>query len=305
MRAIPAVVIALVSLLSLRAEADVSKAWAAASANLPAETRAIGAIDVAVAVKSPSFAQVFELLQKEEKDIRMAYELVKTNCKIDPVQVVEGVVIAGTPDHGRGAVYIQLSIDRAKAISCVESIFAANKMPKPKISVDGNMTVISVGKEAMYVAWVTKDVVAIAFKDPTKKSELAGWTGGKGALAKTALAAQIGKTDTKAAAWGAFALDKPLDDNDMKVTSGWGVVNYVKANLAGSVHGNFVDAAAAAKTYAKMQQELAKEMGRKNTPAAMLKVMKAMKLSSKASEVVLEASVSEADLLAAFLAAIH
>jgi hypothetical protein len=303
MRALASVVIALVSLVPLRAEADVSKAWAAAKDNLPSATEAIGAIDVAVAVKSPSFAPVFELLQKEEKDIKMGVELVKNGCKIDPLTVVEGVVFAGTPD-GHGAVYLQLSIDRAKVIACVESIMAANKMPKPTITVDGKVTTLAVGKEALHVAWVTKDVVAIAINNPTKKPELLGWIGGQGGFAKSPLMAQIGKTDTKAAGWGAFALTKPLDDDDLNVKTGWGVVTYAKGTLTGGLHGTFVDAASAAKTYAKMQKDLAKEIGRKSTPPAVLKVAKAIKLSSKGSEVVIEGSVAEGDLLAAFIAAI-
>jgi hypothetical protein len=305
MRAIPAVLIGVASVcVSVRAEADVTKAWAAAKDNLPAETRAIGAIDVAVAVKSPSFAQLFTLLQNEEKEIKLAYEVVKSACKLDAVQVVEGVVVAGTPERERGVVYIQLSIDRAKVVDCVSAIFAANQLPKPAITVDGNITSFAVGNEALHVAWVTKDVVAIAINNPTKKPELQAWTSGKGALAKTALPAQLAKTDTKASAWGAFALDKPLDDNDLAVTSGWGVITYVKGTLAGSLHGTFVDAKRAATTLAKMQKDLAKELGRKSTPPAVSKVLKAVKLTAKGSEVVLEGSVPEADLLAAFIAAI-
>lgn len=294
MRALVCVV--MLAALQSRAEADTSKAWAAARDNLPATTRAVGAIDLGAVVKTPSFGKLLGLLMKEEKDFREGYEMVKKACKVEPSSVIEGVVFAGDPATGNGVAFLQLTLDRAKATACLEaSLRAASGNPKASVKAEGNIAALSVGGDTAYVAWVTGDVVAIAF-EPEKKDVLQAWIGQKGAFAKTAVPAQLGKVDTKAIAWGAMALDKPLDD-DVKVLAAHGALTVAKGSVTGAIRGTFADAKAARDTQTEMQQELAREIGRKSTPDPVKRVLKAINLTAKGTEVAMTGTTTEADLL--------
>lgn len=300
MRALVCAVVMLVALQS-RAAADTSKAWAAARDNLPAQTRAIGAIDVAAIVKSAAYARLFELVMKEERDVREAYTLIKKACQVDPAAVIEGVVVAGDPAQDRGVVFLQLALDRAKVTACLEAALKAIGEARPQIKFDGNIAAISVGRDTAYVAWVTPDVVAISL-EPEKKDALQAWIGQKGAFARSTVPAQLSKVDTKAAAWGALALDRPLVDDYLQIVSAHGAVTLSKGTIAGSLRGTFVNAKVARDTHAEIQKDFAKELNRKRTPDPVKRVIKAIGASVKGAEVALTGSVTEADLLGAMTA---
>ena len=306
MKALTCTAAVLASLISLRAEADTTKAWAAAKDNLPTNTRVIGGLDVAAAVKTPSYAKLFSTLVKSERDFEKGYEMIKKGCGFDPATVVDGVVLAGTLDHGPGVAFVQLTIDRAKATTCIEGALQmvlraqGEKPMKIAVKADGIFTSFSVGHDAIWVAWVASDVVAIAFK-PENKPKLEAWIGQKG-FAKSELAAQVAKADTKALAWGAFTFDKPID-KDMTALAGYGALTLAKGTVTGAIHATFPDAKAASATVAKAQKEIEKDQTRKRTPDSAKRMMKAITFSSTGSEAVVKGSVPEADLLDAALQA--
>jgi hypothetical protein len=301
MRALVCITVALLS--STQARADVSKAWAAAKDNLPADTRAVAAIDIAAIVKAASWPKALAAVLASDRDLEKGYGLVKTSCKIDPAAVVQGIVVAGTPDHERGVVFIQLGVDRVKLLACAASMLKTmGAQEKLDVKTDGNITTLTLGKsDSIHVAWVTGDVLAIS-TDPVDKDRLAAWIGQKGAYAKTKVAAIAAKADTKAVAWGAFSLDKPLD-KEVTAISGTGSANLANGNITVAIRATFVDAAGAARTYADMQKDMAKDLKKDRTPEAMKKVIRAIKLATKGSDVTLDVSVKEADLAAAIEAA--
>lgn len=279
------------------AAADTSKAWATARDQLPATTRAVAVIDVAAGAKTQIGMKLLEVAIKEERDIRELYGLVKKVCQADPVSLVEGIVIAGDPATGRGVLFAQLSIDRAKVAACIEGALRSVGPKKPQLKTDGNITQINYESDTLYLAWVAPQVVAISF-EPEKKDALLAWIGQKGALAKTGVPAQIAKVDTKAVAWGALALDKPLDDDDFSVVSAHGAVTQGKAGLSISVRGTFSDAKKAKETHGKMQKDLKEEAASKRTPPALKRLLSAVVLAAKDAELTISASASEADVIA-------
>ncbi|MBA3538583.1 MAG: hypothetical protein H0T79_03065, partial [Deltaproteobacteria bacterium] len=97
---------AVATLVPTRAHADVSKAWAAAKDNLPSNTRAVLSVDVAAAVKSPTFAKVLAAVLAKEPEFREGLAVLKSACKIDLVAAVNGVVVAGDPENDKGVVYL-------------------------------------------------------------------------------------------------------------------------------------------------------------------------------------------------------
>ena len=291
-----ALVVAVLGVVSARAEADVSKAWTAAKDNLPANTRAIGAIDVAAGVKTAAYAAIFAAVTREEPDVAKAYELVKQTCKVDPVQAIEGFVVAGDPDSERGVLFVQHTVERKKLATCVQDLLRAiTGSTKATAKDDGKFLIVSEGKDSVYIGIVNANVLAISFK-PETKAEYDTWLGGKGAFAKTKLNELLGKVDTKAMAWGAAAFDKPLDDNDLPVLAASGTVTYANKAFSAKLRGTMKDAAAAAKVLAEMTKDLDKSIKKQRTPEPVRKLLKAIKVAAAGADVTLDASAAEADV---------
>jgi hypothetical protein len=294
-----ALVVLLLGRASARVEADVSKAWAAAKDNLPANARAIGAIDVAAAVKTSTYAAIFAAISREEKDFAKAYEGIKQTCKMDPAQVIEGLIIAGDPDSERGILLVQHSIDRKKLGTCIQDVLRMIVgEPKATAKDDGAYITVAAGNDAVHFRWVNANVLAISFK-PEKKAEYDTWLGGKGALAKSKLGEQVGKLDTKAIAWGAAAFDKPLDDNDLPVLTASGIVTHANKAFTLKLRGTMKDAKGAANVLAEMTKEIDRDLKKPRTPEPMKKLMRAIKIAATGADVTLDANMSETDLKAA------
>jgi hypothetical protein len=301
MRSIPIVAVAAL-LSSATAEADVSKAWQAAKDNLPASIPAIMAVDAAAVVKLPAFSTLFALARKEERDIQQAYDLFQSACKVDFTQAVDGFVIAGDP-NGRDddvVVFLQLTMDRAKASSCIEAAVKSVEKKKPvTIKQDGVYTVATVGKETAYFAWVAPNVVAFTM-DPEKKQLIEANVGKKG-LGKAPVGALLGKMDAKAIAFGAIKMSKPID-SDIPFTSGFGNVTLNGGTLSGSVSGTAVDAKTATAFADEAKRELAKMLKKDRIPAVVKKVAGAVKIAAAGTDVTVSGSASDKDLLESFLA---
>ena len=306
MRSIAGVVSALaIALVSATAAADVSKAWQAARDNLPESTVAVGAIDVGAIIKAKSFPTLLAAAVKEERDLAEIMGIVKAACQLDAAATLEGVVVAGDPAAERGAVYLQLAIDRARATACIEAIVKVVGDKSVTVRQDGIYTVISEGvdDETVHLAWVAPNVVVIPMD--MSKADAEAWTGHKGAFARSLVAKRIAKLDTKAIAWGAFASATPLDDDDLAVTGAHGSVLHAKGMLTAVVRGTFVDANAAKRTIGEMQRELTREIGRKRTPPALVKLLRTIKVRAVGTEGLLDAKTTEAAFAAAIAASVR
>lgn len=290
-----------VSLLASRADADVSKAMAAARDNLPADTQVVVAIDVAAVAKSPLFQQAVDAIKAEERDFAEAHALVRTACGFDPLTVVEGAVIAAAPESGAGIVFLQLSIDRTKASACLQSSLAAvgkNKGGKLTIKQDGNYTVASNGtgpRDSAYFPWIGANVVAISFK-PDHKDAVDAWFGQK-TFAKSAVAALAGKLDAKSVVAGAFANrgGKPID-RSVPITQAYGNLTLAGGKLSGQLVATAVDAKAAATFASESNSELQRAVKRDRTPAALKKLLAGVKIVAAGSDVTISGTTTEKEL---------
>lgn len=287
---------------SSSAHADYSKAWAAAKDNLPTNTRAILVGDVALATKTSTFNTILPLILSEEKDFEQGLALIKGSCKIDALTAVSGFVLAADPENEKGVVYLQLSgLDRPKLETCITNVLKLIGEKNATVKKDGQFTEVSNGHDSVYFAWVTADVIAITI-DPDKKADLQVWFGQKGSFAKSPVQALLSKVDVKAPAWGAVSLTKPLDDNDMPVTTARGSMSFGAGTIAGEIVGTLESPVKAAATIAKIKKDQAKELARKSTPAAVKKVIKALTFKAAGSDVSMKGKVSEKDLAAAIQA---
>lgn len=301
MRTISSILGVAVCLIASTAEADVSKAWAAAKDNLPASTNFIVSIDVAAIYKTPLFQKAFEAITGMERDIAEAHGLLKTACGWDPISVVDGIVLAGDLKAEQGVAFLQLNIDRTKTSACLEA--AMNKVSKGKkvtVKQDGKYTVASNGpgkRDTAYFPWVAPNVVMISIK-PDRKEVVDAWFNQKG-FGASKLAGVLGKLDAKAVAAGAFAVDKPLN-GFLPLTAAYGNLTTGGGKLTGVLVATATDASAATMLSGELNKELQKDMKRDKTPPSVKKIMGATKISAAGSELTIKGAVTEKELGDAF-----
>jgi hypothetical protein len=296
-----------------QARADTARAWAAAKAGLPADTKVVIGVDVATVQKTQLFATFYPKLH-DQAEVAKVLDAIQVNCKIDPLAVIQGVVLALADDHDDGVMYVALSgIDRAKLASCLQSIAqdaeVGDKPPRVTVKQTGNITEVSRDSrkgrdpENGYFGWVGSNVLVVTLHATNKRS-LSRWMSGKGALAASDVGKSLARVNTQAAVWGAAAEDKEIQPG-MTAKGGYGAVTYAKGQLAMDLHARLETAAQAssASMMANQQLTLAKASGQ--IPVELAPMIQALTISSDSDEVRIKASVAEKDVLGAITFAIN
>jgi hypothetical protein len=292
-----------------QARADASRAWAAARAGLPADTKIVIGLDVVAAQKTRLFATFYPKLH-DQPDVAKVLDAIKNSCKLDPLAVVQGVVFAASDERADGALYLAISgIDRNKLSSCLQAIVQAaapqaeaDKQAKVTIKQAGNITEVSRGGETGYLGWVGKDVLVVTFHAADKPS-LVKWMGGKGALARSEVGKTLARVNTAAALWGARSGVMEVQPG-ITPRAGYGAVTFAKGQLSADLHAVMEDAghAGAASITANQELNLLKLTGQ--VPLELVPVVQAIAVSADNDEVRIKASVAEKDVLGAITYAI-
>lgn len=287
------------ALTASRANADVSKAWASAKQVLPADTRAVLVIDAATATRTRAFSKLFDLVRREERDLREAYDRIKNSCGVDPLKAISGVVIAGDPSsRGPAAVAIfQLAVTRPAATACLRAVLRTEK--GVTVADRGSYTVASKGSDHLYFSWLGPDVVAMAI-EPDDKALLERWTRGKGAFAKSPVAALTAKLDPRLLATVAFASDKPLS-GWVPIVKAFGTLALTRGNFDGTLTATLPDVQTARSMAADINQEKDREMRRDRTPAPVKQVLRAVSIRASGADLTIQGRVGETTLADAFL----
>lgn len=290
-----ALVLSMVSLASVPARADTAKAWNAARAALPADTKAVVGVDLAALQKSELVKALLPKLMSA--DAKQAVDTMKATCKVDAMTALQGMVLAVSDATSDGAAFFSLNgVDRAKFSTCLQAVVASgDKNAKVTIKQDGALTQVTSGTTTKYFGWIGKDVVVVPFK-PDDKAAFAKWSGGKGALTKTAAQKFVAKANTGAAIW--FAGEKPKSvDIGMPVVGGYGGVTLAAGKVGVDAHAKMTtpnDATTLSKGI-KAQLDQGKKSAEGTFPAAVT-VFSAINVASTGDEVGIKANVAEADL---------
>lgn len=292
-------VLVLTACLIGRADADVGKAWSAAKDSLPANAEFIAGVDVAAAVKTAWFPSVLDFVRAEERDFDRGHMMIKGACGFDPLTVVDGFVVAGSPKGEQAVFFVQLSIDRQKASACLEStlklVFGRKGGKQIAVKQDGIYSVASDGgNKALYFAWVAPNVVAFTV-NPESKAELAGWVGGKKAFARSAVAAAADKLDTRLAGFGAFSSASGKVFN-LPVTKAVATANLANGKFAGSFTMTTTDAGTARGLAADMKKEIDRDLKKDRTPAAVKKVLRAISIQARNDTITVAGTIADRDL---------
>jgi hypothetical protein len=297
-----------------QARADAARAWAAAKAGLPADTKVVIGVDVAAVQKTQLFATFYPKLH-DQPDVAKVLDAMKDGCKIDPLAVIQGIVFASSGERDDGAMYLAVSgVDRTRLASCLQTTAQAaaphaeagdkpaDKPAKVTIKQAGNITEVSRGSESGYFGWVGKDVLVVTFH-ATDKPSLVKWMGGKGAFTRSEIGKTLARVNTAAAVWGAGSGTKELQPG-MTARGGYGAITYAKGQLSADIHAVMENAGQAGSASMTANQQLTVIKATGQVPVEIAPVVQAITISADNDEVRIKASVAEKDLLGAITFAI-
>jgi hypothetical protein len=295
---------AALSLASLPARADTARAWTAARAGLPADAKLVIGLDLAGLQKTQLFAQLWPALL-DKADAAKVVEEMKNQCKLDPLVVIQGFVIAMTADQQQGAAYIALTgVDKARLSSCLQRGIQSHAAKDAKVTVkqDGNITQVTDGKDSMFVGWAGKDVVVVPLHTQDRAT-LIKWMSGKGALARTAVGKALTKVNTSAALWGAGDGAKEFEPGII-ITGGYGTLAFAKGNVDADVHARLENPGQATAMATTVQTQLDEVRQAPILPPTIAAMLKAITIAAAGDEVTFKANVVEKDLAAALTMAL-
>ena len=289
---------AVVSVAAGSARAD-SRAWAAAKAGLPADTRLVIGVDVTAAQKTQLFATYYPKLH-DSPEAGKVLDAIKDGCKLDPLAVIGSVLVASGDDDEDAVIYVALNgLDKTKASSCLQALARTDdKSAKVAIKHTGNVTEVTKGTDTVYFGWVGKDVVVVP-QHSKDKAALTRWMGGKGALARSDLGKTLAKLNTGTTVWGAANSTKEIQPG-ITAKGGYGTLNASNGMLAADVHAVLENAqqATSAATMANQQLDQAKNGG-PLLPAELVALLKATSVTADKDEVRIKANVAEKDVMGA------
>ncbi|HET7506226.1 MAG TPA: hypothetical protein VFK02_34640 [Kofleriaceae bacterium] len=294
--------------VSHRAHAE-GRAWAAAKAGLPADTKLIVGVDVAAFQKSQLFATLYPKLL-EKADASKLIDTVKDACKIDPLAAMQAVVVATSSDRENGAVYIALAgTDRTRLSTCLQAaaqkhLDASDKPARPEkqdkvatvsVKQSGNITELSDGHDTVFLGWSGKDVLIVSLHAQDRPS-LVKWMGGKGALVRSELARSIARTNTSATMWGASEVSEQIQDG-VTVKGGYGAVKLANGNLDADVHAVMGSAAQATTMATTIHKQIDEARQGGQMPPGLISMLKTVTVAAASDELVVTAHLLEKDLL--------
>jgi hypothetical protein len=289
------------------AHAGTNKAWAAAKANLPADTSVAVAVDVSAIANSATFQKLFPVLLGKNDDVKAGLELVKTACKVDPLSSIKSLAVGLDATQSDGVLFVTSpDFTPAKLTSCLKEVAKAKgagaKVDAITVKTDGGITeMVSDDGKHLFFGWVGADTLVIAPKHIEDKAALKAWMAG--GYAKGANAKIMAKVNTNAAVFVASSVAKSIDDSH-SMKSGYGWLTLASGKLAIEFHGDLGDAAVTKKTADDASAQISQLQ--KNPPLPALgDMLKGVTIVAVGSEIVAKASVVEkdfADLMVLILA---
>jgi hypothetical protein len=270
-------------------------AWNAAKASVPTKLQMVVGINLATIKNTQIFKQMYPMMLKQSGAGEKGLDLVKTQCGIDPLNAIEGVVVmmAGEKD---GVVYLSTkNIDAAKAKDCLTKVVATEK-PGTKVTAsapDAKGVVeftMSGDKDKGYFAFRPNHVIVTSF-DPTSKASLNKWLA-PGSAAASGL--PLDKAKTSAAVWVVLGSEQ-LHDPTVKSANVW--IDAAGGTLILEAHVVMDSAQSAQSAVDKANKQMAEAQKSGQLPPGLANAIKNVKVTAAGPEMVIKASMAEAEAL--------
>jgi hypothetical protein len=285
------------SLLAGAAFADApGDAWDAAKKMLPKNAIWVGGMNVATIRGSTIFQQLYPKLLASAGEGKDDMEMLKTECKIDVVDAIQGLVVAADDSNKPVVVVSTKGLDKNKVNDCATKVSKKKGKDLTIGAADSqNIVEYSVKGESdhAFIAYLPKGVMVIA-PEGKDKAGLQKWLKGEGAAGQ--LAPGIAKVNTNAAIWGVYSKAQELEPG-MNMKVGYGQADFAAGNISGEVHLQLGSAKEATDAVAKANKQLedAKKSG--NIPPALAGVVKSVKIQAQGDEFQVKAQMAEKEAL--------
>jgi hypothetical protein len=251
----------------------------------------VASIDVSALRGTKVFQALWPAMQEKMKSFGDVLASMKSACAFDPAAQIDSLVVAGS-DEGddTAAVVMAFKMAQADIEKCFVKAMKAGGNDV-KIGKDGAFSKYAVGDNAAYARWVDKNTVAVAIRAADKDFLTKMTAGG---IAKDKGLAGV-KVDS--AVW--VLINKPSDVDPLgaKMQRAYGSADVKSGTIAANVH--FVldsaDVATSAAKKVQGQLDVAKASGQ--IPAALDWVFKSVQVSALGTEMVINASGTEQNVL--------
>jgi hypothetical protein len=283
--------------LSSAAFADApGDAWDAAKKMLPGNAVWVGGMNVATIRGSTIFQQLYPKLLANAGEGKEGLEMVKTECKIDVMDAIQGLVVAADDANQVVLVISTKGLDKSKINDCAQKVAKKEKKDLTVGAADGQGIVeysVKGENDHAFIAYLPKGVMVIA-PEGKDKAGLQKWLAGKGAAGQ--LASGIGKVNTGAALWGVFGKAQELEPG-MNMKVGYGQADLAAGNISCEIHLALGSAKEATDAVAKANKQLEDAKKGGNIPPALAGVVKSVKIQAVGDEFQVKAQMAEKEAL--------
>jgi hypothetical protein len=287
-------------LVSSAAAADSSKAWNAAKKLIPANMEMIGGVNAATAHNSALYQALLPVLLGKAGGASGELDGIKAECNIDVINSLDSLAF-GLDASQQGTVVIAFrGVTRSQLEGCLVKR-AKEKGKTLAISNAGGLTTYSgMNDSNLYTRWVGSDVVAISTSPGDKASTTAALAGG---IANDKNLRGMAMVNTAASLWLVTNKqgDVPPELGGGKMIGAYGSANVANSTIAVDAHVGVDSPATATAVVAKSQAQLTSAAS--GPPFADL--LKTVKISAAASEVLVTAQLPEQALLGAIQMFMH
>jgi hypothetical protein len=274
--------LALVFILAASVAHADSRAWTAAKKVLPDGLTAVVGISVGPIRSSKLFEAMWPRLMANAGDAQTTFNSIKATCKLDVPGVIDSMVV-GMNEAQQGVIVVALQGATQKDLdACFDKLSKADG--KPMTVSAGTITKYTSEGKDLYIRWLGKDVGAMA-TSPDDKDLLARLTAGGNKLKPQ---------KTGSALWLTVDKQQDLDQLHAKMTGAYGSVDLKAGTVSAEVH-VVLDSAKSAKQ--SSDQIAAAKQASGQLPPALKPLIDTLVVRSSGNELVLTASMAEADVI--------
>ena len=264
-----------VALLATRAGADPARAWAVARANLPASAKAVLGVDVDKAKASSLSA--FAVPLSVSLGARSTLDSFKTQCKIDPLEVIDGLVLVEGATSGTAVYYVAIDTRDGFGKDAVTRCLTTLKL-----------------ETKLTATWLDDDVVAIA-ATPGDTATLTTFTRGRGAFVRSPLGKLVAKANTSAAIWFASTKSRAVQAHTMK--SGHGAIDFATKTLSLAAEMTFTSARESAAVAKVVNDQIIALLASGRLDAIVMEMLGKVSVTTKGAQLVVAGALPDDQLM--------
>jgi len=273
--------------------------WAEASKKMNSDTDFLISINFKDFKNSQIFHSAYNQLLNQNRSFYNSASMLKTACKIDPVNEIEQIIVTVNPVENVLVFVKFANLNEQRLNECVDSMNSQNKM-KLELRKKGNMIEFAEhGKdnsENPFGSWLEKNTLLLS-SGKNAQNALEKVLAADGNFLKQGLAAQAFKRiNRKSTIWGYTSKEIPVSQQS-SVKYATGMLDVKNGKILAEIKFFTANAISAKNLQTEMKAMLAQTSQDKNTPRPIKTIMKSLKLEAEKEALVFKLSETEKNML--------